>query len=305
MPEPSFSLLSQLWLCERSAGLLRAAVEAGLPDAAVEDLMPAYSDLFLLNIYPYGSVFTDPAGEMNGPGAAELAAHYERAGFAPPEILQVGAADHVGLCLAFLERLLERRAMATRFAAKLLEWTPVLAIAIDRDSSTHPFYRQLAQTTLDRLFELVGEGEPRLSRLPSVAVEEEEIGLEEIVCFLLAPARCGFFFSRSRLGELAREIGLALAFGSRRDVCRALFLSAGERGVAPRLIERLGQEVSEWEASLRELAARRPAWRGCGQVWGGRLAATRGRLAGMRSLLDRGIELEYENVSRKSVTLSD
>src|SRR5262245_45401907 len=264
--KPSLSLLSGLWLSERDKNLIDAAVEAGFPDATVEELTPAYSDLFLLNVYPYGSVFTEPAGEMNGPSAGELALRYEQAGFAPPELFQVGAVDHIGLCLAFLETLSQRPSAGSRFAAEVLEWAPIPSIAIDRDSSAHPFYKHLARTTIDQLFDL-GKDQMRRSRLPAVSLEEEQVGLEEVVSFLLAPARCGLFLSRSRLGELARAVDLALPFGSRRDVCRSLFLSAGERGAIPSLIELLTREVFQWKAALDDLAALRPAWRSCEQTW--------------------------------------
>ena len=70
--KPPLSLLSRLWLSEPDAALLRNAVDAGFPQASIEDLALAYADLFLLNVYPYGSVYLDSSGELNGAPTAEL-----------------------------------------------------------------------------------------------------------------------------------------------------------------------------------------------------------------------------------------
>ncbi|MBI3362676.1 MAG: molecular chaperone TorD family protein, partial [Chloroflexi bacterium] len=103
LPPSPFSLLSSLWLHEPDAETLaRARSELDLPVAEPADLASAYADLFLLNVFPYGTVFTDPFGELNGPSAQNIAALYDSHGYHPPELSEVGAADHVGLCLGFV-----------------------------------------------------------------------------------------------------------------------------------------------------------------------------------------------------------
>src|SRR5712692_6060009 len=86
MPEPSLSLLSRLWLSEPDAALLREAVAAGFPQASIEDLALAYADLFLLNVYPYGSVYLDSSGELNGAPAAWAEQQYAAAGYSSPDL---------------------------------------------------------------------------------------------------------------------------------------------------------------------------------------------------------------------------
>src|SRR5262245_7179682 len=82
MPAPAFSLLSRLWLAEPNAQTLALAAEVGLPctdDPAA--MSAAWTDLFLLNVYPYGSAFTDPAGELNGPSTAWAEERYASADY--------------------------------------------------------------------------------------------------------------------------------------------------------------------------------------------------------------------------------
>jgi TorA maturation chaperone TorD len=136
-------LLSHLWLHEPDADAITHAVaELGLPPATTDELASAYADVFLLNVYPYGTAFTDPSGELNGPAAQQIAALYEAHGYQPPELNAVGAPDHVGLCLGFLGELgeLEIRELS-------LDWIAVCCLAVERESAAPPFYRALASTT--------------------------------------------------------------------------------------------------------------------------------------------------------------
>ena len=91
--------LSSLWLHEPDAATITRAVrELGLPSADPNDLAMAYADLFLLNVSPYGTVFTDEWGELNGASAQYIAGLYEAHGYHPPELTEVAAPDHLGLC---------------------------------------------------------------------------------------------------------------------------------------------------------------------------------------------------------------
>src|SRR5512143_668400 len=98
-----FELLAQLWLHEPDAlTAYRAFAVLGLPPCDLAELAPAYADVFLLNVQPYSTVFTDPSGEMNGPAAQRLARRYAERGYQPAELKSVGAPDHLGLGLGFL-----------------------------------------------------------------------------------------------------------------------------------------------------------------------------------------------------------
>ena len=68
------SALISLWLHEPDEALLaRAQAELGLAAASPAELAPAFTHLFLLNVFPYGDVFTAPTAELNGPGAERAA----------------------------------------------------------------------------------------------------------------------------------------------------------------------------------------------------------------------------------------
>jgi TorA maturation chaperone TorD len=275
-------LLSHLWLHEPDADAITHAVaELGLPPATTDELASAYADVFLLNVYPYGTAFTDPSGELNGPAAQQIAALYEAHGYQPPELNAVGAPDHVGLCLGFLGELgeLEIRELS-------LDWIAVCCLAVERESAAPPFYRALANITREALF-----AHQAHHALPSAPITnspilqfsdpQEELSLRDLLRFFLAPAHCGMFLSRSRLGQMAKELGLRLPFGSRFEVAEMLFASAGEAGQVEQLIAALEVEVETWETAYHSWAGQWPF----ADIWLARTTNARRTLAAMRQIL--------------------
>jgi len=109
----------------------------------------------------------------------------------------------------------------------------------------------------------------------------------------LTPERCGFFLSRGRIGQLAREAGLRIPFGSRFDVARSLFEQAGEEAAVDGLIALLGRERDEWERSFEELSMSHPGWASLGRSWKARLEGTHEALATMRGIVQSPPEWEY------------
>ena len=301
-PEASLGLLSRLWLREPDSVVLAAARE--LPSLAphVDEpaaMAPAYTDLFLLNVYPYGTAFIDPSGELNGPAASQTARRYEERGFRPPELFEVGAPDHVGLCLGFLEHLARCGQEDLEFSSLLLEWVPVCGLAVEREPTAHPFYRAVASTTRRRLMrdipESVSRASEREERAPQSADAdgEEEVGLSDVVRFLLSPARSGFFLSRARLGQLARAAGLRLPFGSRFDVARMLFQTAGEGGKVGTVLDLLEAELAVWKEAYRAWSEEHRRWAPFAARWLGRTGETGRRIQEMRTILENPPELEY------------
>jgi len=301
VPEASLGLLSRLWLREPDSEVLAAARE--LPSLAphVDEpaaMAPAYTDLFLLNVYPYGTAFIDPSAELNGPAAWQAARRYEDRAFRPPELFEVGAPDHVGLCLGFLEHLARAGQEDLEFSSFLLEWVPICCLAVEREPSAHPFYKAVAAATRRRLMEDIPESvsqasEPEESAPQSSDPEEEEVGLSDVVRFLLAPARSGFFLSRARLGQLARAAGMRLPFGSRFDVARMLYQTAGEESRVGTVLDLLGAELAVWEAAYRAWAEEHRRWAPLAARWLHRTGETRRMIGQMRKILEHPPELEY------------
>jgi TorA maturation chaperone TorD len=296
VPRPPLSLLSRLWLSEPDATTLDLAREAGLAcedDPAV--VAAAWVDLFLLNVYPYGTAFTDLSGELNGPAAAAALARFEAAGYDPPELAAAGAPDHAGLCLGFLAHIEANGSEDPEFLGGMLDWIPVCALAVERQPSTHPFYRALAAATSEAVLSLAGACAASSASVLefSAPPSEEELGLSTVVRRLLAPAASGFFLSRSRLGEIALAAGMRLPFSSRHDVARGLFEAAGESGHVGAVLSGLHGEAAAWDDAYAGLSKAHPAWESRARAWRLRLAATSGLLSEMGRLLDTPLEVEY------------
>ncbi len=300
--KPSLDLLSRFWLHEPDPETLALAHEVSSLAPHIGDareLAVAYTELFLLNVYPYGTAFTDPSGELNGPAAYQTARRYEAYKYSPPELLEVGAPDHVGLCLGFLSHLTATGERDIEFSSSLLGWVPILCLAVEREPSAHPFYKALAAVTRQRLIEDIPESAPLESDPegdePQSGALEEEIHLSDIVRFFLAPARCGLFLSRSKLGQIARAAGMRLPFGSRFDVAKALFATAGESGEVRTVLESLAAETAAWKGAYLARIAERPGWAPYAVRWLQRIGESERKLFEMREVLKNPPEFESVN----------
>lgn len=269
------NLLAELLLREPDEALIRRAVdELGFPLADPAELAVAYTDLFLLNIPPYGSVFLDESGELGGPSAERLAEAFRAAGFEPRELSEVAAPDHLGLLLEFVS--VSGSQVLGGYDAS---WIVPACIAVGREPGVHPFYRALATETR-RVTSAIPppDGEPARWRSPlELRDTDDEVTLGRVVRFLLAPARSGVFLSRGRFGTIARALGLALPFGSRFEVARALFFGAGE--AVEGLLDALDADVDAWCAEYRETGL-------IGQKWLDAAHRTKSVLREMRSQVD-------------------
>jgi TorA maturation chaperone TorD len=285
-------LLSRLWLNEPDADLLTTATRRlGLPAADPAELAAAYTDLFLLNVYPYGTVFTSASGELNGPEAQHLAVLYEANGYQPANLSEIGAPDHLGACLGFAAHLGERGTEIGDFATALVEWGPVCCLAVERELPAHPFYQAVAKLTREWLlgaYRWVAYT-PQSDELPPISLSDsadDEISLRDLVRFFLAPARCGVFLSRARLGQMAKSFGMRLPFGSRFEVAETLLLSAGEAGQIVPLLAALGAEIKIWQAEYLRWGEAQPNWKSAAERWLARTSKAMAQLADMQRLVE-------------------
>lgn len=239
-------LLARLWLHEPDVEtVIEAHTRLGMPLADPEELAHAYTDLFVLNVYPYGSVFLDEPGELGGPTTERIAEMYAKAGFQPRELADVAAPDHLGLCLAFLDTLRDHESTGGYDWA----WIDACCFAVLREPGVHPFYADLASVTIAHSAPLCDDKDACTPAGPfDIRHEGDEVTLGRIVRFYLAPARCGMFLSRGRLGHIARSLDMRLPFGSRFDVARSLFQATGEGGRISDLLDQLDDEVRAWHA---------------------------------------------------------
>lgn len=277
-------LLAQLWLREPDWAMVKLAHDQfGFPDSDPAELAGAFTDLFLLNVPPYGSVFLDSPSELNGSSAGDVRRVFAESGFEPAELAEVAAPDHLGLLI--------RWADGHETGRLDLSWIPSCCLAVQREPTVHPFYAGLAVKTLEwaptRTSE-TGDGEFSDSLLLAIrgGSEDDEVGLGRVVRFLLTPARSGMYLSRGRIGAIAVELGLRLPFGSRFDVARSLFVAAGESEITAKLFEVLQAEVSWWEESCDRLARAEPGWYPVAGTWKSRLGTMRELLEAMREIAD-------------------
>jgi hypothetical protein len=250
---PSLGTLSALWLREPEEELIRHAHGAlELPLAAQQELAVAYSELFLLNVYPYAGIFLEANGELNGARAQEMAALYEQYAYAPNELRAVGAADHIGLLLGFADAVGQDIVLPY-----LMDWAPVLCLAVERALTTHPFYQALAARTREFLLQANRKqgasgaaplGLP-FSNLQFLFADEEEWSTRGVVRYLLAPARSGIFLTRARLGLWARALGVPVAFGDRVQLGAALLENAGALNQIETVFDWLRAEAEAWDAA--------------------------------------------------------
>jgi TorA maturation chaperone TorD len=287
-------LLSSLWLREPDPETARlASSRLGLPVAEPAELAVAYAELFLLNVYPYGTVFTDPYGELNGPGAQEIARLYAANGYQPAVLLEIGAPDHLGACLGFVAHLSQKQLDRVGFTAALLDWAPVCCLAVEREPTAHPLYQSFAKLTREWLLadeswtpSATHSRDPLLLELSSSS--DEEVRLRDLVRFFLAPARCGIFLSRGRLGRMALNLGLRLPFGSRFEVAETLFQVAGEAGQVEPLIDALETEINIWRTEYARWAESQPKWQATAEMWLARTTKALGQLGEMRQAVTAG-----------------
>jgi TorA maturation chaperone TorD len=281
-----FDLLAQLWLREPDAALaVRGMALLGLSPSTPAELAPAYAEVLLLNIPPYGTVFTDTGAALNAPAAQAMAALFARHGYSPPEVLSVGAPDHLGLGLGFLGHAAARgdEAGFARACAQLLPWAPAVCLAVEREPGAHAFYRALARYTRETLLQNAGHLEGAAPNWPAPEVpqvgsetagaggEAPEVRLHDLLRYFLTPARSGVYLSRGWLGSAAHGLGLGLPFGARFDVAQQLFAAAGQSGRFPELLRVLREEVAAWAGDFSRWTAAYPAWSPIAEYW---LAAT-------------------------------
>jgi TorA maturation chaperone TorD len=207
----------------------------------------AYTHLFVMNLYPYASVYCGAEGMLGGEARDRVAGFWRAVGASPPP-----EPDHLGALLGLwaeleersaegsdadsgAEQELGRRAVDALLWEHLLPWAPVwLGRAVELGD---PYYGRWAEILLDLLRErtpgviarVVGQGEIVLPLhlrsapgLPDPRTTIDGAG-ERFMDALLAPVRSGTLLTRVDLLRAGREMGLGVRIGERKYTLRALF----------------------------------------------------------------------------------
>jgi TorA maturation chaperone TorD len=270
-----YRLAADLFAREPDAELLGVLAEVpGLRAHATPEAAARYTDVLVLNVHPFASVYLDADGALHAGRAAFTRDVLRALGLRVHEREGVSA-DHVSVALDALAALLEREVDAvdavdagrarhgqrTVLAEHLLPWAPLFLGAVERiDDGLYRAAARMARTTLGRhgarLAALgvvrpgpaaeAGPGErapgdraPADEAAPPPAPEpptQDDSGEdgEDPLAWLAAPARCGMFLARDDVAALAARAGLPARIGGRRFVLRELGTAAAS-----------GQEESE------------------------------------------------------------
>ena len=283
---------------------LASLLELGAVPSAQE-----YADVFLMQVYPYASVYVGAEGMMGGDARDRVAGFWRALGEKPP-----AEPDHLAALLGLYATLVEAereseaagRARAAMLWEHLACWLPPWIDKLREIAS--PSYaawggllaaalREEARRTppLDRLPLHLREAPPMpgpgkqgesaaAGRVESGPTKTEGASEPDpahgFVGALLAPVRSGVLLTRADIARMAADLGLAVRAGERAYALRAL-LSQDADGVACWL----RAEASSWATRHEATAVIDPAM---AAFWSARARRTGKIVAGMEA----GVEPE-------------
>lgn len=249
----------------------------------LELLQVEYANIFLLNLYPYESVFVGAEPMLNTGETEAVQQFYHRYNFSVGGVrgkIKNLPPDHLSAELRFLGFLAKYEAQARRenqprkaellgrsaytFLQKhLLCWLPVMSLNVAR-VTRHDFYPNLTAQALSfvlfdyqHLQELYRDNEPvslNLANEPNFAYES----LPDVVNFLITPSRSGFLLTKIEIGRLAKQLQLPPGGENRFQMLWALFEQAARYEVLPVLLSALADIATEYMQALENLAKEFP-----------------------------------------------
>lgn len=273
-----YRLAAETIAAEPDGALL--AILAEVPELAphaTPEAAARHTHVFVLNVYPFASVYLGDDGALHGERAAFTRDVLRALGLRAEERGGV-AADHLAVALDALAELLEREADAdapvdaararhaqrTVLGEHLLPWIPHVLSAVERvDDGLYAAVAGTLRATLRHHAARLATFEDDASPMPSPAAPEPEAPApDDPLAWLAAPARCGMFLARDDLAALAAEAGLPARIGGRRFVLRELGRAAVSDAEAAALGDALAAfararrcEALAWQRELRTFAS--------------------------------------------------
>lgn len=238
----------------------RLAQLCGLPTAPTAS---DFTDLFILQLYPYASVHLGPEGMLGGVARDRVAGFFRTLDATPPH-----EPDHLAVLLTAAAELADREAAATDTDAAaawrrsrnallwehVLPWMPVFAERVTEQRGPYAPWAQLLLEALQHEAEAVSPAADlslHLRDAPPLADPRTDEGVD-LLAQILAPVRTGMVLTRADLARCAREICVGGRIGERRYVLSAL-LSQDAGDVLAWLAD---------EAERRATAHRHRTWTG-------------------------------------------
>lgn len=266
-------------LAESGAGTdaIARALELGPLDPA------DHTELFTLQLPPYGSIYLGPKGMLGGEARDRIAGFWRATGGTPPpepDHLTTLLAAYAGLAegeadarsrtaAARSDRAAWRRLRHAFFWEHLASWLfPYLDRAVEVAPSSYRAWASLLEDALAAEADALGPPSRLPLHLRSASTASAAADGPGFLGALLAPARSGIILTRHDLARAARSVGLGLRLGERRYILEGFFdqapmetaawlaeeaerqaaLHAGSRG-HPVIVER-------WRARARATARR-------------------------------------------------
>lgn len=250
---------------------------AGLLDLPGEPDDAAWSDTFLLQLYPYASVYLGAEGMLGGDARDRVAGFFRALDVVPP-----AEPDHLAVLLAALSEVSTRefeaddedaaaawrRARAALLWEHLLSWLPGW---LDRvaEVATDPYrsWADLVRDTLRHEAAIVGAPAvlPLHLRTAPALPDPRTDDTRDFLAGLLAPVRTGMIVLRDDLARACRELGLGLRMGERRFVLGAMldqdpaatlgWLAGHARRAGEHDDDWLGEVGVWWQQRRRDTAA--------------------------------------------------
>jgi TorA maturation chaperone TorD len=276
------------WELPRALGAVAdapAAARAAGPALGLDAVSDAeHTDVFVLNLPPYASVYLGPDGGIGGEGADRVAGFWRAIGITPP-----AEPDHLSALLGLYASLGEAaldarrpataaalaRSQASLFWEHLWPWLPGYTGAVtDLAAPALAGWARLAR----RVIAAESRVQPACPRLPLALRQAPpppgaETGVGALTAALTTPVRSGMIVTRHRLALGAGQAGVGHRIGERRfalcamleqDPAATLRWLAGEAGRWQRrhAASGAGDQASQWWAA--RAARTRQYLRSCG-----------------------------------------
>jgi len=192
-----------------------------------------HTELFVLQLVPYASVYLSPDGMLGGETTDRIAGFWRALHLTPPP-----EPDHLAALLGLYATLAEHartdpdpaRAALWHQARRALLWEhlltwlpPYTAAAAQIAGPCYAGWARLLDAALRAEAQALPAPAPTAQQLRDPAVPPDtDAGLDPLVRALLAPARSGLLLTRADLARAARHAGLASRVGERAFVLRSM-----------------------------------------------------------------------------------
>jgi TorA maturation chaperone TorD len=260
---------------------VRLAQVLGLPERPV----PAeYTEIFVLELYPYASVYLGADGMLGGDARERIAGFWRALGRVPPP-----EPDHLTTLLALYATLAEHegderepaRRVLVAESRKALLWehlAPWLPVYLDKlQEIAPPCYRAWGMMLGAALQAEVAPAVrlPLHLREAPPLPDPRRTGADAFLRGLLAPVRSGMLLVRADLARAARDTELGLRMGERRFALHAMLSQDAARTLAW-----LEAEARAW---IPRHLSHRDAFGAIAEFWAERAEASADLLARLRA----------------------